>query len=221
MNYIEWIFFDVGGVLADESEFLKIRQNYDLETIKYFQPETTIENILGMWSRASEMLGNLDNNVIKLAIKDPSKITEAIKLLNKKRSESLKYYDLLKIRPEAIEIIPQLAKKYKLGIIANQNIQAREKLEDAGLLSYFQNVDMSIDYKLTKPNPDFFKKIFEVTKANPKKSIMIDDNIERSLVPAKKLGMTTIWYKLEDRKQLPSNVIDKTIESLSELSMLY
>jgi HAD superfamily hydrolase (TIGR01509 family) len=213
---IEWIFFDVGGVLADESEFLTVRQKYNLETIRYFQPETTPEDILSVWSQASEMLGDLDENVIQIALKDKSKISKAIKLMNKKKSESPKYYDLLKIRPEAIEVIPQLAKKYKLGIMANQNIQAREKLKEAGLLAYFQNTDVSIDHKLSKPDPKFFKKIFEITKANPYKSVIIDDSLERGLMPAKKLGMTTIWYRL-NRNNLSQEIVDFSINSLKDL----
>src|ERR1035437_7690029 len=125
---IEWIFFDIGGVLADESEFLKIRQNYNWETIKHFQPQTTKQDILNIWSQASGMLGSLDENIISLGLKEKSKLPEAIKLIKLKRSQGSKYYDLLKIRPETLEVIPQLAKKYKLGIMANQNTQAREKL---------------------------------------------------------------------------------------------
>ncbi|MFZ2205789.1 MAG: HAD family hydrolase [Minisyncoccia bacterium] len=213
---IDWIFFDIGGVLADESEFLTVRQNYNLETIQYFQPETTMEDVLKVWPQASEMLGDLDENVIQISLKDKSRIPEAIELMNEKRNKAPNYYDLLKIRPEAIEVIPQLAKKYKLGIMANQNIQAREKLGEIGLLPYFQNTDVSIDHKLSKPDPEFFKKIFEITKADPNKSIMVDDNIERGLAPSKKLGMTTILYKLDDSN--PSrDVIDFSINSLKDL----
>lgn len=214
---IKWIFFDIGGVLADESEFLKIRQNYCWETINSFMPEITKENVLNSWPAASEMLGSLDENVIRLFIKDVFLQEKAIDLMKQKRSTVPKYYDLLKIRKEAIEVIPVLAKKYKLGIIANQSKEARTILENAGLVSCFQNTDVSADHQLSKPDPEYFKKVFEITGAKPEESIMVDDNIERGLAPAKKLGMTTMWYCLENTEYTPKDIIDFKINSFKEI----
>ena len=219
MKDVEWIFFDIGGVLADESEFQQIRENYNWETVKNFEPGVTKEDVLILWKEASRMLGDLDVNVITLALKNKENLKEAIILMKENRSKAPKYYDLLKIRTEALGVVIELSKKYKLGLMANQNILVKDKLKEAGIISYFQNAEVSDDYKLEKPDPKFFLKIFETTGANPLKSIIIGDNIERDLEPAKKLGMITIWYKLKER-EVPNEFVDKTIESLTELLVL-
>ena len=122
---IDWIFFDIGGVLADESKFLEIRKNYNLEAVKKFQPETTKEDILAVWKEASAMPGDLDKNVVTLTIEDKSKTKEVVELMQIKRSQAPRYYDLLKIREETLEIVPKLAEKYKLGIMANQGVMVK------------------------------------------------------------------------------------------------
>ncbi len=220
---IKWIFFDVGGVLADESQFFKIRQDCDFEAVKYFQPETKREEILLAWQQVSRIVKNLDKldeEVITLVLKNKNKVIEAIEFMKTKRDNLPKYYDLLKVREGAIDVISQLSKKYKLGILANQNIKAREVLQKSGILSYFNDSSMSDDFKLSKPNPEFFKKVFEITGANPTESVMVDDNIEKGLSPAKKLGMTTIWYKLEDRNDIPMNIVNYTVTSFKELLII-
>ncbi|HNW71574.1 MAG TPA: HAD family hydrolase [Candidatus Paceibacterota bacterium] len=218
---IKWIFFDIGGVLADESEFQKIRENYNWETVKHFELNTTKEEIMAIWPEASGMIGDLDINIVSLALKDKSKIIEAVELMKTKRSEAPSYYDLLKVREEAKEVISKLSQKYKLGIIANQNSKVKEKLKEADLLKYFQNTDVSGDHKLNKPNSELFKKIFEITGASPVESVMIDDNIERGLSPAKNLNMTTVWYRLTDRNNIPTNTVDYTVVSLMELLKIF
>lgn len=218
---IQWIFFDIGGVLGDESEFLSIRQQYNLEVIKQFKQEATKEEVLNIWPKASAMIGDLDANVVTIALEKSGGANKAIGLMRERRSQAPDYYSLLKIRPDASEVIPVLSKKYKLAILANQNTQARSKLEEFGLLQYFQKSIVSRDINLSKPDPRFFEKIFEVTGADPKGSIMVDDNIERGLVTAKRLGMVTVWYKNQERQDVPKGVVDHTITSLRQLLELF
>jgi FMN phosphatase YigB (HAD superfamily) len=64
-----------------------------------------------------------------------------------------------------------------------------------------------------------FHAIFEQTQANPVNSVMIDDNIERGLLPAHEFQMKTCWYKLSD-EAMPSWV-DFEIRSLSDLLAIF
>ncbi len=109
-----------------------------------------------------------------------------------------------------------LSRSYKLGIIANQHHSIINKLEKAGLLNYFTLADVSEDYHFEKPDPRLFTAVFSATGAIPTRSIMIDDNIERGLAPAKKFGMTTVWYKLREYSK-PLSSVDYTITNLIEL----
>lgn len=45
MKNIEWIFFDVGGVLSDESKFTEWRIKNDLEILQKYKPNLSRKNI--------------------------------------------------------------------------------------------------------------------------------------------------------------------------------
>lgn len=124
------------------------------------------------------------------------------------------------VHPGTREVLETLAQEYKLGIIANQSTEARQKLIEADILSYFDFVGISHELKLSKPDPWIFEAAFEATGATPGKSVMIDDNIERGLAPAKKLGMKVVWYDLGTRKD-PPDWIDFRIENLDDLLSIF
>jgi len=215
---IDWIFFDAGGVLLDETKHEERRINLILEAVKGYKPEINKEYILKVRPKASGMLGGLTTNIIKLLLLDQVQQESAIKkvkVLDKKADQCGYTF----VRPEAKEVVKKLTGKYNLGLLANQPVATKEKLDKVGILQYFKFQGVSEDFHLRKPDPKFFKVIFKTTGADPKVSVIIDDNIERGLIPAKKLGMTTVWYKLEDREVLES--IDFTISSLNELLKIF
>lgn len=213
---IEWIFFDVGGVIGDESEFQSIRERYDLESIRLFQPDVTMDDVKSHWINASSVIGDLDENVICEFLHDDHEQRMAIEHMLRLREYAPKYYDILKIRPEAKEVISALAMNYHLGLMANQGKDIRHFLQASHCFDYFHYSNVSADHSLSKPNPVFFQTVLKQAGANPHHSVIIDDNIERGLIPAKKLGMRTVWYRLQDR-DIPKRTIDYTIDSLRDL----
>jgi HAD superfamily hydrolase (TIGR01509 family) len=213
---IDWIFFDVGGVIGDESEYQMIRENYDLRAIREFRSGTTIETVRDSWKRASSMIGDIDENVIALFVQDSQEREKSNMLMRTFRAQSPRYYDVLRIRPEAKDILSKLSETYHLGLMANQGKEVKKIFEEHGILEFFRFTDVSADHKRSKPDPIFYQAILHASEANPLRSAMIDDNIERGLVSAKNLGMKTIWYRLKDRT-IPDGVVDMTIDSLSDL----
>lgn len=213
---INWIFFDAGGALLDETQWENQRINLILRAVKKFKPDVSIENILTVRTRASAMLGGLTFNMIKLLLDDEEKVNGALMFIKDNRDSSQDPF----VRPEAKEVVEKLAEKYNLGLLANQPVKIKEKLERARILQYFKFQNVSEDFNLRKPDPEFFKAIFKTTGADPKTSAIIDDNIERGLIPAKKFGMTTVWYNLEEKK-VPEDKIDFTIKSLNELLEIF
>lgn len=166
------------------------------------------------------MIGGLDDNIFTILLKDPEQIEQAKTEIVERKSKAIPYSDQQIIRPEAKDVIAQLSEKYKLGIIANQHSSIKLKLEEAGVLQYFHSTDVSHDHKLDKPDLKLFQAVLKQTGANPIHSVMIDDNIERGLIPAKKFGMTTVWYKLRDRA-VPDGIVDYTIVNLTDLLNLW
>ena len=89
----------------------------------------------------------------------------------------------------------QLVQEYKLGIIANQLPGLEERLKDFGILDYFSAIFSSADLGLAKPDPAIFRLALQKTNCLPHQAIMIGDRLDNDIVPAKRIGMKTIWIK--------------------------
>ena len=216
----EWIFFDVGGTLTDESFFTQWRAKNNLEIAQKYLPDLIEKDVWNVWERASSMKGGLDDNILSILLDDTHKTQEAIQELNDRKSKAPSYTDTQIIRPEARTVVKALSAKYKLGLIANQSQAINLKLEEAGVLQYFSYKNVSGHVGYTKPDPEYFKAVFKESGAKPATSVMVDDNIERGLLPAKSFGMETVWFKVRER-EIPEQGVDKVITSLSELIDLF
>ncbi len=212
----DWIFFDVGGVLVEESAIKEWRQEYDTRVLQEMGVQVTVDDIKKCWSEACSQIGSVDLNIFKAFLLDEQLAKQAHKKLKDFAQHETSYVDVVTVRSEAVSVLAELSKKYKLGIIANQSVAMKEKLKNAGVLEFFDVHTVSDEHGFEKPDPRIFEAVFKETGADPARSVMIDDNIERSLIPAKKFDMTTVWYKLEKR-DAPAGAVDFTIESLPDL----
>lgn len=217
-NHIKWIFFDVGGVLLDDSvvfeqEFIELER-----MILPHDPEITIAKLKAYVPTASATPGAFIDAIIRHFVSDPTIARELMKRFQKEFFDTQMYVRLSHVRPEAHRVLEQLSKHVCLGFMGNQPVETLEKLRESGILEYFHHQKMSGHYPkgLIKPNPEFFKAVLEEAGARAEESVIVDDNIERGLVPAKALGMTTVWYKLLER-EVPEGAVDYTVTSLSEL----
>lgn len=220
-NRFDWIFFDVGGPLATDEAAVRQRIDINLRVLQQFRPDLVRQDIIDAWPEACARLGSVDKNLAEVILHDKEAAKRAWDEVRKQKALAPHYFDTVTIRPEAADICAQLAQRYKLGIIANQPAAMKEKLLAAGVLQHFSHQKMSEEYGLEKPDPALYRRILEETGADPMRSVMIDDNIERSLLPAKALGMSTVWYKLQERKQVPEGSCDFTITSLNDLLSLF
>lgn len=112
-------------------------------------------------------------------------------------------------------------KGYNLGIIANQNQGTDTRLKDWGIREYFDVIIASAEIGYAKPDRKIFEKAFELAECTAEKSVMIGDRLDNDIIPAKALGMKTVWIKnglagLQDAK-LGEGYADYQIGSLSEL----
>ncbi len=221
MNNIDWIFFDVGGVLLDHNEYEQLRIDTLYKTIKIFDSSISRKNILDVIPKASSMTGLLNDNILNLFLRDKQKLYMAKNLMASKRHALTEAAANAKIRPEAKNVLSQLSQKYQLGLIANQPKSTRELLEETGVSQYFSHFLVSDDHGFRKPDLRYFKSVLDDCNTEAKDSIIVDNNIERGLLPAKKLGMTTVWYRSLDKKLVDNPAIDYTISNLYELVELF
>lgn len=97
--------------------------------------------------------------------------------------------------PSAKPLLKHLHRHYKLGVIANQSEGTQQRLRGWNLAQYFDVVVSSAEEGLAKPDPRMFHLALERANCKPEQAIMVGDRLDNDIVPAKKLGMKTIWVR--------------------------
>lgn len=201
METIRWIFFDIGSTLVDETDA------YD--------------------HRAREML--LGTNISFEAF-DAQRIAFAKQGLNGD-SEAIKHFHLDKtpwpshledLFSDAEAVLKTLFENgFHLGIIANQNPGTAGRLESWGLKHYFSVIAASAELGTAKPNPEIFLTAMDMAGCTPEEAVMVGDRLDNDILPAKKLGMKTVWMRTGLARYQKNTGADYVVDTLSELLDLF
>ncbi|MBQ1256032.1 MAG: HAD family hydrolase, partial [Clostridia bacterium] len=146
-------------------------------------------------------------------------------------SEAIRHFGLTKTPwhsedevpyPDACDTLTDLkARGYRLGIIANQNPGLEKRLEDWGLRQYFDVIVSSAEIRYAKPDREIFEKAFEMAGCTAEESVMVGDRLDNDMLPAKDIGMKTVWMKSGLAKYQTSEIADFQIQSLGELKEIF
>ena len=202
---IKWIFFDVGSTLVDETEA------YD-------------HRVRDMLTGTGITYEDFDNMRIVLARQGLDGNSAAIKYFG---LEKTPWHSEDEIPfPDARSTLEALCcKGYKLGIIANQNPGLEKRLENWGLRQYFKVVAASAEIGYAKPDKEIFESAFKLAGCTAQESVMVGDRLDNDIIPAKSVGMKTVWVKNGLAKyqdaDLGKGVADHQIRLLSELLLIF
>ena len=106
-------------------------------------------------------------------------------------------HDLERLYEGTEEVLQRLHERFRLGVIANQPENARQRLEQFGVLKYFDHLTISGEVGFSKPSPTIFRETLRVLYTTAEKCFMVGDKLTNDIAPAKKLGFRTIWVKQE------------------------
>ena len=174
MNKIKWIFFDIGSTLVDESAVY----------------ENRIEEITqGDHIDKNEFVAK----VIQRAQTDPRPIVSVAENYGVKVPAWR--HDLEALYPDTKEVLQRLSQKYKIGIIANQDFGTEQRLTDFNVHQYIDLVIASAEEGVAKPDLRIFQIALARADCKPEEAIMVGDRLDNDIVPANKIGMTTVWIK--------------------------
>ena len=204
LENIKWIFFDVGSTLADESEAYahRIRDAISGTDIPYQE----------FWDKMLDFYRQ-----------------------NKKGDlETLRYYGLEvpkwhkeaeKLYPDTEECLKRLKPNYKIGVIANQSLGTKDRLEAFGILKYIDLVIASAEEGVSKPDLKIFKIALERAGCRPENAVMVGDRLDNDITPANALGMISVWIKQGNSRygtpQTAAEQPDYTVNSLTEVCDLF
>lgn len=98
-------------------------------------------------------------------------------------------------KPGILEAVSYIRNYAKTGIITNGTITAQsKKIKACGAEDYFDDVFISGNYNIGKPDPRFYKAIIEKTACDPSRSFMVGDNIQSDYFGSLSAGFKPIFF---------------------------
>lgn len=133
--------------------------------------------------------------------------------------EFMKY---VRIDKHTKEVLMNLYKKYKIGLISNFAIPecVIKLLQDNDIKKFFSVIIVSGDVNKRKPNPEIFKLALNSLRLSASEVIFVGDSLDADIRGAQSVGITTVF--IERRLQKEKEVIhpDMTIDGLKDLLLL-
>lgn len=171
---IKWIFFDIGSTLVDES-------------VAY---QNRIERTIAGTNVTYDDFYNKMVEISKYNQSGYNKALEAYGLKTVPWNSDDEF-----VYPETENCLGELSKHYRIGIIANQNLGSEERLEKLGLLKHIDLVIASAEEGVAKPDLRIFQIALDRANCKPEEAVMVGDRLDNDIIPANKIGMTTVWIK--------------------------
>ena len=194
---IKAILFDIGGPIDSEilnDKLLKLHFIEEFYKYKITINDSDIENCL------ERLITNFDKNIYLSLCENFSNNNDHItKSVYKNILCRSKERDLIRNAPEisdeVIGTLKHLSKYYKLGVVANQTLDALKLLKNTGINKYFDNFEVSDSIGLEKPDKRIFLHVMNILKVSADECIMIGDRIDNDIIPANELNIFSIRIK--------------------------
>lgn len=111
----------------------------------------------------------------------------------------------------AIEILTYLKTKYNLHIITNGFREVQYlKLDNCGLMPFFEQIITSEEVGVMKPNPKVFEYALKKANASKEESVYVGDDYRVDIEGAINAGLQTIFYNPNEKKHSLSILGDVT-----------
>ena len=190
---IQWIFFDVGGVLLNDDAVMAAVFRHIWESIRAKGQTLSFEDLMCEREAISRRGCRLRIHH-ELALRYLS--------LEEWKQTRRRYLDETLPRLEALcpptpgmkTAVRRLRSKARLGMIANQPDDIIPVLERHGLWEPFEIKGISEVVGLSKPDPDFYRWAVQAAGCRAEQCVMVGDTIKYDMRPARRVGMRTVWF---------------------------
>ena len=200
---IRWVFLDVGNVVMNVDPVMAFIYGELHDAIKAAGIDKSFEALLeereeairqqgpGHWYLLGERYLGTDG-LHRLMHHCAARI----------RTDYMAYHNILPGMREALE---RLSEEFTLGRLANQLREVADAFEAGGLRRYFRVLAVSELVGLKTPAPALFRWALQQADCRPEEAIMVGDRIDNDVVPARNLGIWTIWFHapLEEKGYTP------------------
>ena len=206
MKDAKWIFFDVGGTLVNETKSFRRRVQLTIDIQKSLGKDYTVDELESAMKRSALAGGSYFRGAMKeIGISEYAP------------------YDCVGefLYPEVEGVLKSLYERYRLGIIANQPVGTKARLDEYGIGGYFSLVLSSAEEGVEKPDREIFLRALTLSGCEAADAVMVGDRPDNDILPAKALGMKTVRITQGMGGLMPVTSdemrADVTISSLDEL----
>lgn len=210
---LEFVFFDIGGVMYDDGVYARAWRRALREAGGAFSDEEFEQEYSA--ARASQ------DGSFRRRLADRFIGAEAD--LGSLEGIAGRYWSY---PPSALEAdvrpcLEELEGRYRLGIIANQPSAVRSALQRDALTAYFEVWGVSDDLGLQKPDPALFTQALQAAGVSGARAAMVGDRLDYDVRPAREAGMRTVWVLRGEAPDHPTPAqlaeADAAIRGLDEL----
>jgi putative hydrolase of the HAD superfamily len=182
---IEIVFFDIGGVMYDDTVYARswiraLREKGASFTDEEFDSEYA--------SARAAQSGSFRQRLTVRFLGSDRDLAEV-------ETAAAKYwtYPPAALYPDVRPCLDALAGRYRLGVIANQPTSVRAAMERDDLVGYFEVWGVSDDLGLQKPDPALFAHVLATARVPARRAVMIGDRLDYDVRPARAAGMRAVW----------------------------
>ncbi len=179
------VFFDIGGVMYDDSVYARSWQKALRESgAEFTDEEFDLEYAAARDAQSGSFRRRLTRRFLGSDVDLAS--VEA-------RAARYWAYPPTSIYADVRPCLEELEGRFRLGVIANQPTSVRAAMERDGLTRFFEVWGVSDDLGMQKPDPKLFAHVLSTADVSPAATVMIGDRLDYDVRPAKTAGMRAVW----------------------------
>jgi HAD superfamily hydrolase (TIGR01549 family) len=210
---LEMVFFDIGGVMYDDSIYARswmraLRECGATFTDRAFHDEYAA-------ARAAQT-GSFRRRLTTRFLGPDADLRTV-----EARAARYWAYPASALYPDVIPCLEAIVGRYRLGVIANQPTSVRAAMERDGLTGFFEVWGVSDDLGMQKPDPRLFSHVLNTAGVSPARSVMLGDRLDYDVRPAKAAGMRAVWVLRGEAPDEPTDgqlaEADASVRTLAEV----
>ncbi|WP_394129262.1 pyrimidine 5'-nucleotidase [Shewanella maritima] len=220
VNQFQWVLFDADETLFHFDAYAGLRLMFSKYNVQFSQDDFEQYQKVNkpLWHEYQN--GTIDANTLQT-----TRFNAWAKKLNCSTEELNSGFltamaDICQPLPGAREMVDAISDKVNLGIITNGFTQLQSiRLERTGFMNDFEHVVISEQVGVAKPDKAIFEHSLALMgKPDPKKVLMVGDNIDSDILGGNNAGMHTCWLN-HDQQPVPDEIKPTHhVASLSELT---
>jgi putative hydrolase of the HAD superfamily len=193
---VEMVFFDIGGVMYDDSIYARSWKRALRDRGAEFSDDAFDRAYTE--ARAAQS-GSFRRLLTRRFLGEEADLAAV-------ETQASRYwaYPSTALYPDVKPCLETLAGRYRLGIIANQPTSVRGAMERDGLTGFFEVWGVSDDLGLQKPDPKLFAQVLYMAGVSPARAVMVGDRLDYDVRPARSAGMRAIWVLRGEAPDAPT-----------------